>query len=93
MGADLDLKESTLSINGKELKGAQVHSVDIRAGGALIIAALAAKGTSTVTGVEFIERGYEDIDGRLRELGADIHKSEIAKSSTGTYGLSIEPMR
>ncbi len=93
MGANLDLKESTLSIDGGSLKGAKVHSVDIRAGGALIIAALAAKGTSTVTGVEFIERGYEDIDGRLRKLGADIHKSEIAKSSTGTYGLSIEPMR
>ncbi len=88
MGAELSLKESTLTINGGKLIAEQLHAIDIRAGGALIIAALAAKGTSTVTGVEFIERGYEEIDRRLRELGADIHKSEIAKSITGTDGLS-----
>jgi UDP-N-acetylglucosamine 1-carboxyvinyltransferase len=46
----------------------------LRAGVVQIIAALIAKGTSTIGGVEEIDRGYEDIDGRLRALGADIRR-------------------
>lgn len=54
------------------LTGASITMTDVRAGMAHIIAALAAKGESIITGIGHIDRGYEDIDGRLRILGADI---------------------
>jgi len=57
---------------GAHLHGTLVTSPDIRAGMALVIAALCARGTSTICNVEMVERGYEDLDGRLRALGADI---------------------
>ncbi len=56
----------------KELKGADVNATDLRAGAAMIIAALAAKGTSTIGNIRFIDRGYANIEEKLRALGADI---------------------
>lgn len=56
------------------LKGGTVESPDIRAGMAMILAALAADGQSTIHNIGQIERGYEKIDQRLRELGADIER-------------------
>ncbi len=56
----------------KQLRGITMSSPDIRAGVALLIAALSALGKSTIQNIEQIDRGYEDIDGRLRALGADI---------------------
>jgi len=56
------------------LKGAEVQITDLRAGAALVLAALAAKGRSEVLGVEHIERGYEDLEGKLTRLGARIEK-------------------
>lgn len=58
------------------LKGGTVESPDIRAGMAMVLAALAAEGTSTIHNVGQIERGYERIDERLRALGADIERLE-----------------
>jgi UDP-N-acetylglucosamine 1-carboxyvinyltransferase len=52
------------------LKDAVVEAPDIRAGGALVLAALAAQGTSQVGGLEFIDRGYEFIEQKLSTLGA-----------------------
>ena len=88
MGADLTLQDSLLTIQGSQLAGCNVHAADIRAGGALIVAALAAKGTTVITGLKFIKRGYENFAERLRKLGADIHEDEILQMSpqTGTYG-------
>ena len=57
-----------------QLYGTEVQSPDIRAGLALLGAALCAKGTSVIHNIEQIDRGYEDIDGRLRELGAKIER-------------------
>lgn len=57
-----------------QLRGAQVESPDIRAGMAMLIAALCAKGTSTINNVGQIERGYERIDERLNALGASIQR-------------------
>jgi UDP-N-acetylglucosamine 1-carboxyvinyltransferase len=85
-GADFELNERTLTIEGGTLHGAKMQAADIRAGGALIVAALAARGTSVITGLQFIERGYENIAGRLQGIGADIHRSEVALVGTGTYG-------
>lgn len=60
----------------KQLRGINMTSPDIRAGVALLIAALSAKGKSTIQNIEQIDRGYENIDGRLRALGADIVRVE-----------------
>lgn len=57
-----------------ELRGITMRSPDIRAGVALLIAALSADGTSTIQNVQQIDRGYEDIDGRLNALGANIKR-------------------
>jgi UDP-N-acetylglucosamine 1-carboxyvinyltransferase len=56
------------------LRGIKMSSPDIRAGVALLIAALSAEGTSTIQNIEQIDRGYQNIDERLRKLGADIKR-------------------
>ena len=56
------------------LKATTMTSPDIRAGISLLIAALSAKGTSTIYNIEQIDRGYQDIDTRLRALGAQIER-------------------
>ena len=73
MGAQVQVDGKTAVIEGvKELSGAVVTACDLRAGAAMVIAGLCAKGTTKVEDVNFIERGYEDIVGKLRALGADI---------------------
>lgn len=57
-----------------QLKGLRMASPDIRAGVALLIAALSANGTSIIDNIDQIDRGYQDIDARLRNLGADIER-------------------
>jgi UDP-N-acetylglucosamine 1-carboxyvinyltransferase len=56
------------------LRGIQMTSPDIRAGVSLLIAALSADGKSTIHNIEQIDRGYQDIDIRLNNLGADIRR-------------------
>ena len=56
------------------LHGMHVSSPDIRAGMAMLIAALCAKGESVIDNAQMIDRGYEDIETRLRALGADIER-------------------
>ena len=80
MGANIeyDEKSSLLRIIGvSELHGATVNAPDLRAGAALILAGLAAKGTTTVTNVELVERGYDHIIEKLRSLGANIKRERI----------------
>lgn len=73
MGATIDLTGNIARImGGGEMHGAAVGATDLRAGAALVIAALAAKGESTIGGVEYINRGYYDFVGKLRAIGADI---------------------
>ena len=55
----------------------RLESPDIRAGMAMLIAALCAEGTSTIGNIGQIDRGYERIDERLRDLGAAIERSEL----------------
>lgn len=59
------------------LKGRELATPDIRAGMALVLAALTAKGESVINQAELIERGYEDVVGKLRSLGADIKRVEM----------------
>ena len=56
------------------LTGARVSAPDLRAGAALVIAGLAADGITTVDDIMYIQRGYEDFEGKLRGLGADIDR-------------------
>jgi UDP-N-acetylglucosamine 1-carboxyvinyltransferase len=56
------------------LRGIQMSSPDIRAGVALLIAAMSAKGVSTIRNIEQIDRGYEQIEARLNPLGARIER-------------------
>ena len=73
MGADIVVDNGAAHITGvPSLHGAVVRGSDLRAGAALVIAALAAEGESEVSGLEFLDRGYEDIVGKLKRLGADI---------------------
>ncbi|HME80490.1 MAG TPA: UDP-N-acetylglucosamine 1-carboxyvinyltransferase [Candidatus Eremiobacteraceae bacterium] len=71
MGADIKVSGRNAVVNGVDkLKDAVVEAPDIRAGGALVLAALAAEGTSQIGGLEFIDRGYEFIEEKLTALGA-----------------------
>jgi len=72
--ANKSFVHSAVITGPNNLQGQELVMPDVRAGMALIIAALAAKGTSTLSGVEHIERGYEAIDERLRILGANIKR-------------------
>ena len=75
MGADIVVVDNTAHITGvPRLQGAVVKGSDLRAGAALVIAALGAEGVSTISGLEFIDRGYEDLVAKLRSLGADIQR-------------------
>ena len=73
MGADIQTGWQHAMIKGvKELSGAPVHSTDIRTGASLIIAALQADGQSLITGIDHIERGYENIVDLLSSVGSEI---------------------
>lgn len=75
MGCNIKVESNTAIITGVEkYSGASVTAPDLRAGAALVIAALVADGESIVDDIKYIERGYEDFDGKLRGLGANIHK-------------------
>ncbi len=79
MGAQIILcdphRATVVGLNHESpLRGTTMISPDIRAGNALLIAALSAEGTSTIHNIEQIDRGYENIDSRLRALGADIQR-------------------
>lgn len=79
MGAQIILcdphRATVIGLNRQiPLRGMRMVSPDIRAGVALLIAALSAKGTSIIENIDQIDRGYQNIDKRLRELGAEIHR-------------------
>ena len=78
MGAAIKVEAKTAVITGVEkLHGCTVHACDLRAGAAMVIAGLAAEGTTVIEEVEFIERGYENLIGKLQELGAVIRRIEV----------------
>ena len=81
MGADIKVEGgNTAIINGvSRLTGAEVNAPDLRAGAALVIAALAAEGYSVIDDIVYIERGYEDFEIKLSGLGAQIQKVKCEK--------------
>ena len=78
MGANIHVDGKIAVVEGvPELKAAPVRAFDLRAGAAMVIAGLAAKGVTEVEQVTFIERGYENLVEKLVGLGADMYRSEI----------------
>ena len=77
MGADILINGKTAVVTGSEkLTGTRVHANDLRAGAALVIAALAAEGTTVLDNIHFIERGYENMIEKMTALGAKIRRVE-----------------
>jgi len=77
MGASIRISGKTATVTGVDhLTGSTVFAHDLRAGAALVIAGLAARGTTFVEHIHFIERGYENLVEKLRALGADICRVE-----------------
>lgn len=75
MGADIVTENREARVpGGKKLKGAKVRATDLRAGAAMVLAGLAASGTTEVSEIYHIERGYENFVGKFKALGADIMK-------------------
>ena len=78
MGANIDIKGKKIKIKGPtNLKGKKVTATDLRAGACLVLAGLAAKGTTTIKDIEHVLRGYENIIEKLTNVGAKISLEEI----------------
>lgn len=77
MGAKIKTEGRTAVIDGtKKLSGAQVRATDLRAGAALVIAALAAQGETEIGEIEYIERGYENFEEKLKKIGVNIKRKQ-----------------
>jgi len=82
MGASIQVGNKLAVVDGvNELHGCSIKACDLRAGAAMVIAGLVADGTTTVEDAHYIERGYEDIIGKLRGIGADIRRIETFEAS------------
>ena len=82
MGANIQVEGSVAIVEGvKMFTGAQVEAPDLRAGAALVMAGLAAEGYTTVSGIEYIERGYENFIEKLCLLGANIEQVDSEKEA------------
>ena len=81
LGADVNVEGRTAIIRGvKKLKGANISAKELRGGAALIIAGLTAENTTTISGVNFIDRGYECPEDKLTKLGANIIRIKELKN-------------
>ena len=75
MGADIRTEGRHAVVRGVErLSGAPVRALDVRAGAALVLAGLAADGETEVFDIHHVDRGYRDLPGTLRALGADVSR-------------------
>lgn len=75
LGADISIKGKTAYINGVDkLSGAEVRATDLRASAAMVIAGLIAEGKTRIYDIYHLDRGYEDIDSKLKSLGAKIKR-------------------
>ena len=82
MGAKIKVEGNTAYIEGVDkITGAQMSAPDLRAGAALVIAALSADGISEIEDIEYIQRGYEDFEGKLRGLGAMIERVDSEREA------------
>ena len=88
MGAQITVEGRTATIVGVDhLNAARVKATDLRAGVAMIIAALGADGRSEIVDIHHIERGYEDIVEKLRSVGANISRETIKEDTSVTKAI------
>ena len=80
MGAKIRVEGNSAIITGiKKYNGANLRASDLRAGAALVIAALSAEGVSVIEDIQYIKRGYEDFDQKIRDLGGVMEIAENEK--------------
>jgi UDP-N-acetylglucosamine 1-carboxyvinyltransferase len=96
MGADIRLKGNNAIIRGVQmLSGAPVLATDLRASAALVLAGLAAEGKTTIKGLHHLDRGYDNLEGKLRQLGAKIQRVqeevEVEETSTVPDAVTAPP--
>jgi UDP-N-acetylglucosamine 1-carboxyvinyltransferase len=78
LGANIQLQGSTAIVNGvARLTGAAVMATDLRASAALVIAGLAAEGETVISGLHHMDRGYSDLEGKMRGLGAKLERTMV----------------
>lgn len=78
MGANVSIDGRVCVVEGVDrLTGAPVRATDLRAGAALIVAGLMADGETEITGVQYIDRGYDHIESKLKKVGADIRREKV----------------
>ncbi len=81
LGADIKVKDRTAFIRGvKKLTGAEVKATDLRASAAMVIAGLIAEGTTRIYDIYHLDRGYENIDDKLKKLGAKLRRDVIERT-------------
>ena len=89
LGAQIQVDGRVAVVEGVgRLEGAPIQACDLRAGAALVIAGLAAQGTTTLGSVQYIERGYEDMVGKLRAVGADIELVDLPEPEKAEQSIS-----
>ena len=75
LGANIDVEGHIAIVEGvDQLQGTEVQATDLRAGAAMVLAGLAAEGSTTITNVQYIDRGYEGMVEKLTSLGACIDR-------------------
>jgi len=88
LGANIQVDGRVAVIEGIDhFTGAPIEACDLRAGAAMVVAALAAHGTTEISHVQYIERGYEDLVGKLRAVGADIRIVEVPDEDLGMENI------
>lgn len=94
MGADIKVEQDTAIVRGVErLTGAPVEVSDLRAGAALVVAALAADGETQIDGAEILSRGYEGLDRKLVALGAMIEGDPLEPDGAESFVRLSPPLR
>jgi UDP-N-acetylglucosamine 1-carboxyvinyltransferase len=92
MGADIRVKGNHAIVRGVPfLSGAPVMATDLRASAALVLAGLAAEGKTVVQGLHHLDRGYDNIEGKLRKLGAKLQRIQSPLASPQKDGLIVSP--
>ena len=89
MGADIRIKGNSAIVRGVPfLTGAPVQATDLRASAALVLAGLAAKGKTVIQGLHHLDRGYDDLEGKLRKLGARLERVRDAAATQDEYAAT-----
>ena len=93
MGADIRVKGNIAIVQGvAKLSGAPVMATDLRASAALVVAALAANGMTTIQGLHHLDRGYDNLEGKLHQLGAKIRRVNEEEAIAEAVEPSLSPL-